>query len=64
MNTYNLQTVMFKKNDLIYKFWNELFYHFLSFTKVEELNNLKHWVMCIGREKMHTAIPHNITHSS
>jgi hypothetical protein len=42
----------------------ELFYHFLSFDVFEESNKLKHWVMCIGREKMHTAIPHNITHSS
>jgi hypothetical protein len=49
---------------LSYQFQNELFYEFLSFAELEEPNDLKHYVDCIQREKMQSAIPHNMGHSS
>lgn len=46
------------------RFLHELFYHFLSFTKLEESNSLKHCGVCIKREIMHSAIPQYMGHSS
>jgi hypothetical protein len=41
-----------------------LLYEFLSFAELEEPNDLKHYVDCIQREKMQSAIPQIMGHSS
>jgi len=41
-----------------------LLYEFLSFAELEESNGLKHYLDCIQREKMQSAIPQNIGHYS
>jgi hypothetical protein len=41
-----------------------LLYEFLSFAELEESNGLKHYLDCIQREKMQSAIPQNMGHSS